>query len=76
MAQLDLRYRVARKNYFTARAGVFYDNYDVKDFIHQYPFHAFGVEYARQTLVGPLRVAAQWCNVTGFTAYAGIGFDF
>ena len=32
--------------------------------------------FARQTVVGPLRVAAQWGRIGGFTVYAGIGFDF
>lgn len=35
-----------------------------------------GMEYARQTIIGPLRVAAQWCDISGFTLYASIGFDF
>ena len=74
--QLDLRYRFARKNFFTIRAAAFYDDYSLKDLIHQYPFTAFGMEYGRQTLVGPLKLAVQWCSVTGLTAYAGIGFDF
>jgi NTE family protein len=76
VGQLDLRYRFARKNYLTARAGVFTDSYSLKDFIYVYPVMAFGLEYARQTIVGPLKLAAQWCDITGFTAYAGIGFDF
>jgi hypothetical protein len=37
---------------------------------------AFGGEYARQTIVGPLRFAVQWCNIGGLTAYASIGFEF
>jgi hypothetical protein len=37
---------------------------------------AAGLEYARQSIVGPLRVAAQYCAVGGFSIYASIGFDF
>ena len=37
---------------------------------------AFGAEYSRQTLVGPLRIAAQWARIFGFTMYASVGFDF
>ena len=74
--QLDLRYRFLRKNYATARAGVFMRDYTLEYLFLGSKVYAFGAEYARQTIVGPLRVAAQWCNITGFTTYASIGFDF
>ena len=38
--------------------------------------YAFGAEYSRQSIVGPLRFAVQWCTITGVTAYASVGFDF
>ena len=74
--QLDLRYRFLRKNFVTARAGLFLRGYSLTDMFIVYPVHAYGVEYARQSIVGPLRLAVQWCNITGVTAYASIGFDF
>ena len=74
--QLDFRYRFLRKNYATARAGVFMRDYTLKYLFLGSKVYAFGAEYARQTIVGPLRVAAQWCNITGFTTYASIGFTF
>ena len=76
VAQLDLRYCFARKNFVTARGAIFNDSYTLPDFWNQLPFYAFGLEYARQTIVGPLKLAVQWCDVSGVTAYAGIGFDF
>ena len=76
VGQVDFRFRFARKNFATARGGVFWDDYDLKHLNAAFPFYAFGVEYARQTLLGPLRVAVQWCSLTYVTAYAGIGFDF
>jgi len=76
VAQLDLRYRFARKNFITARGGLFYDGYNFSEFNIVHPDKALGLEYGRQTMVGPLRVAAQWCDITGVTAYASIGFDF
>ena len=76
VAQLDLRYRFARKNYVTARGGVFNDAYNFREFFDAYPSWTVGLEYARQTLVGPLKLAAQWCDITGFSVYASIGFDF
>ena len=33
-------------------------------------------EYARQAIVGPIRIGAQWCNLTGFSASMSVGFDF
>jgi len=76
VGQLDLRYRFLRKNYVTARGGVFNDAYNLEEFFQTYPIWAVGVEYARQTMVGPLKLALQWCQITGVTAYASIGFDF
>lgn len=74
--QLDLRYRFLRKNYVTARASIFERGATLHDLFTGAPVYAFGAEYARQTIVGPLRIAAQWCDITGVTVYASIGFDF
>ena len=74
--QLDLRYRFLRKNFVTARAGMFKRDDSFGELLTVSPVTAFGVEYSRQSLVGPLRVAIQWCDITGVTAYASIGFDF
>lgn len=76
VGQLDLRYRFNRKNYLTARGGIFMDDYDFGQMFQTAPTYAFGLEFARQTLFGPLNLAAQWCNITGFTVYASIGFAF
>ena len=74
--QLDLRYRFLRKNYATLRGGLFQRAFDFRDIFIAQPIYAFGAEYSRQSIVGPLRVAVQWCHITGLTAYAAIGFDF
>ncbi len=76
MAQLDLRYCFARKNYVSVRSGVLVRGDELRDFAENYKYWAFGAEYARQTPVGPLRLAAQWGRIGGFTVYASIGFDF
>lgn len=75
VAQMDLRYRFYGKNYATLRGGLFIDDYYLKDIIHVTPALAVGAEYARKTMVGPFRLAVQWCDITGVTMYAGIGFD-
>ena len=74
--QLDLRYRFLRKNYVTARAGMFKRDDSLEGVYRVTPIYAFGAEYSRQSIVGPLRVAVQWCDISGLTAYASIGFDF
>ena len=74
--QLDLRYRFLRKNYVTARGGLFIRDTYLKSLFEGDPVWAAGIEYARQTVVGPLRVAAQYCNISKFSIYASIGFDF
>ena len=76
MAQLDLRYRFTRKDYLIARAGVFIRSDELDRFFDYGRYWAYGLEYARQSIVGPLRVAASWGKVGGFSMYASIGFDF
>lgn len=74
-AQMDFRLRFARKNFVTLRGGLFNDTYNLRDMVLTSPIYAIGAEYSRQTMIGPLRVAAQWCNITNFTLYAGIGLE-
>ena len=76
VAQVDLRYCFLRKNFLTARAGMFVDTFYLSELPYSSPFWAFGAEYARQTMVGPLKIAAQWSRLFGVSAYASIGFDF
>ena len=76
-AQLDLRYRFARKNYITVRGGVYTDHENLRYIFEDgYRTWAFGAEYARQTIVGPFRLGAQWCQDRGFSVSASIGMDF
>ena len=74
--QLDLRYCFLRKNYITVRGGMLKEGYVLDDVIKVFPYWAAGTEYARQTMVGPLKVAVQWNNIYGVNLYASIGFDF
>ena len=74
--QLDLRYRFLRKNFITARAGMFKRDDSFEGLYRVTPIYAIGTEYSRQSIAGPLRFAVQWCDITGLTAYASIGFDF
>ena len=76
-ATLDLRYRFLRKNFVTLRGGLFQDSPSYKVFFNSgITAWALGAEYARQAIVGPIRIGAQWCNLTGFSATMSVGFDF
>jgi len=76
LGQLDVRYCFARKNFVTVRGGLFMEAYDLRDFPYAGKIWAVGAEFARQTMVGPLRLAASWAPIFGFSLYAGLGFDF
>lgn len=74
--QLDLRYRFLHKDYVTARASLFQRDSQFVWLFRGSQLYALGAEYGRQTMVGPLRAAVQWCSVTGVTVYMSIGFTF
>ena len=76
VTQFDFRYNFGRKNFITLRTGSFYTDNDIRNFVKVAPIYAFGGEYARQTSLGPLKIAVQWCEKTGVTGYASIGFEF
>lgn len=77
VAQLDLRYRFGRVDFLTLRGGLFNDDYNLGDFFRSDPVYAFGIEYSRQSIAGPLKFAVQWCNiVSGVSAFFSVGFDF
>ena len=75
--QVDMRYRINHKNFFTARAGMFQDKDKLPEVIKTAPTgYAFGVEYGLKTIIGPLIVGAQWCSIRGLSVSASVGFDF
>ena len=76
MGQIDLRYCFLNKNYITVRAGMYKDAYTFQWWPQMGSVKAFGAEYARQSMIGPLRFAFQWATYVGFSGYASIGFDF
>lgn len=76
VGQMDLRYRIARKNYATIRGGFVVRDYELSNLFTFFPSWGFGAELSRQTIVGPLRIAAQWTTLIGFNFYASIGMDF
>ncbi len=75
-AQLDIRYRINRKNYGTIRGGVLQNAPTVRSFFSAPIAYAFGAEYGLKTVVGPLMVGGSWCNLTGFGVSFSFGFNF
>ena len=77
VVQLDLRYCFSRKNFVTLRGGFLHDADSWKNFFKS-PIQAWaiGAEYARQSIVGPIKIGAQWCDNFGFSISASLGFDF
>ena len=76
-AQMDLRYRINHKNFFTIRGGVFQDKEFLKDLVTTNPTaYAFGMELGQKSIIGPMMLGVQWCNLRGFSVSFSIGFDF
>ena len=75
--QVDLRFRINNKNFFTLRSGMFQDKEKIAELVKTAPTaYAFGAEYGRKTLLGPLALGAQWCSSRGFSVSMSIGFVF
>ena len=76
-AQLDVRFRLNHKNFLTVRGGVFQDKAQLVDLVKTpLSAYAFGAEIGQKTIIGPMKLGAQWCNKTGFSVALSVGFDF
>ena len=76
-AQLDVRFRLNHKNFLTLRGGVFQDKDALADLVRTRPTaYAIGAELGQRTIVGPMKIGAQWCDMTGFSVALSVGFDF
>ena len=76
-AQLDVRFRLNHKNFLTVRGGVYQNKSQFGDlFKSPLSAYAFGAEIGQKTIVGPMKLGAQWCNKTGFSVALSVGFDF
>ena len=75
--QVDLRYQINHKNFFTLRAGMFQDKDRLVELVNTKPTgYAFGAEIGQKTIVGPFRLGVQWCSIRGFSVSGSIGFYF
>ena len=76
-AQLDIRYRINHKNFFTLRGGILQDKDVLKDIVKTAPTsYAFGAEIGQKSIIGPMMLGVQWCNLTKFSVGLSVGFDF
>jgi len=76
-AQLDIRYRINHKNFFTIRGGILQDKDVLKDIVKTAPTsYAFGAEIGQKSIIGPMKLGVQWCNLTKFSVGLSVGFDF
>jgi NTE family protein len=76
-AQMDVRFRLNHKNYLTVRGGVFQNKSVLADLVRTRPTaYAFGAEIGQKSIVGPMKLGAQWCSMTGFSVALSVGFDF
>ena len=76
-AQMDVRFRLNHKNFLTLRGGVFQNKSVLADLVRTRPTaYAVGAEFGQKTIVGPMKLGAQWCDKTGFSVALSVGFDF
>ena len=76
-AQMDVRFQINHKNFFTLRGGLFQDKDKLVDLVKtRLTAYAFGAEFGRKTFVGPLKLGVQWCDRTGVSVALSLGFDF
>ena len=77
MARMDARYRFGNNHYVTATFNYERDFYNFNQFEDGENIYGFGLGYAYNTIVGPLKANLTWSTLTrkvGF--YMALGFDF
>ena len=76
VGQVDLRYQFGHANYVTLRGGLMQNREDFRTFFKYLSAYAFGLEYGRKTIAGPLKASINWCNTTGFGVAVSYGMEF
>ena len=76
--QLNLQFQLNHNSYLTARSGLLLDS--PSSFIGVFSMesndYAFGLEFDRKTVAGPLRVGFSWSERNHFGGYFSFGYDF
>ena len=77
IARADLRFEVAHNNYLTAMANFSRDFYSFNQFETGENLWGFGLGYAYDSIVGPLKADVFWSTFTRKVGlYLSLGFDF
>ena len=73
----DFRYEFLRNNYLTAAFNFSRDFFSFRQFETGENLYGFGLGYAYDTTVGPLKAIVHWSSMTRKVgAYLSFGFDF
>lgn len=77
MARMDARFRFGRNHYVSTIANYAFDFYNFNQFEFGEPVWGFGLQYAYNTIVGPLKANLSWSTLTHRVGlYFSLGFDF
>ena len=77
MARMDFRFRLMRNHYLTGIVNYVRDGDSFKDYLVGLGYFGAGLEYAFDTIFGPLKANVHWSNMTnkvGFYISAGYNF--
>ena len=77
MVRADLRFRIAKNHYVTGILNYARDCDSFKDYMYGLGYFGAGLEYAFDTIFGPLKANVHWSNMTkkvGFYVSAGYNF--
>jgi NTE family protein len=77
MARMDFRFKFLRNHYLTGIVNYVRDGDSFKEFVASPGYFGAGLEYAFDTIFGPLKANVHWSNLTnrvGF--YVSAGFNF
>lgn len=77
MAGVDLRFRLVKNHYLTGIVNYARDSDDFQSYMKGLGYFGAGIEYAYDTIFGPLKANIHWSNMTkkvGFYISAGYNF--
>ena len=77
MAGVDLRFRLVKNHYLTGIVNYARDSDDFQSYMKGLGYFGAGIEYAYDTIFGPLKANIHWSNMTkkvGFYVSAGYNF--
>ena len=77
VANLELRFKVAKKCYLSAIGAALHDGYNLKDMKSHHPVYSAALQFAYNSKFGPISANLHWnsaFNRVGF--YVSAGYDF